>query len=79
MKKLSGEEFEVQREEITFTQLAGKHLKCNKCGERVTRSGVETHRNSHRPNKPRKVVQHVESTKNKVKSVTNDSWRRNWY
>jgi len=69
-----GEEFEVQRNEITFTQLSGKHLKCNSCGVKVTRDWVESHRNAHK-NSNSRVVSQRSDTKNKVSWLMN-TWRR---
>lgn len=69
MKNSIGEEFDVQRNDITFTQLSGKHLKCNNCWEKITRNWVESHRNSHRPNKP-KVANQVSNTRDRVSKIT---------
>ena len=74
MKNSMGEDFEVQRNEITFTQLSGKHLKCNSCKAKVTRDWVESHRNSHK-NWNSWVVSQRSNIKNKVSWVMN-SWRR---
>lgn len=74
MKNSMGEQFDVQRNTITFTQLGWKKLKCNDCGEKVTRNWVESHRNSHK-NWNSWVVSHRSNIKKKVSWVMN-LWRR---
>lgn len=85
MKNSMGEKIPVYRNTkkdwnriVSFHQITWNKFKCNDCGAEVSKTRVDSHENSHRPNKP-KIVQHVTSTKDRVRDVTHDSWKRNWY
>lgn len=47
---------------VSFTQLGGKKLRCNKCWEKINRSQTESHESSHSgPKKSNKQVERINS------------------